>query len=241
MNYSVHCILPALYMSHKQISSTPFDQLPDTTFEKIIDYLDDADIPPFHVASKAIFLRIYEYVRHGREKSQHNSNRHLSARDTDERIARLPLIIHVDFSEHTRRVYVNLKPRFYKFLIIVGRVLSRDAKNLFKAYQRSMEYHFRLERSEQIIINTSETQRELYPKYAEVICQFEEMKAYYQRNISYRTSLFERSNFLSPKSIDFRKSEDNINELARIKGYKIIKSLISRPYGSIEKIPSQDT
>ena len=56
-------------MSHKQISSTPFDQLPDTTFEKIIDYLDDADIPPFHVASKAIFLRIYEYVRHGREKA----------------------------------------------------------------------------------------------------------------------------------------------------------------------------
>ena len=151
------------------------------------------------------------------------------------------MIVQVNFSERTRRVYANLKPRYYQLLIIVGRVLSRDAKNLFQAYQRSMEYHFRIKRSEQIIVSTSDTQRELYTKYAEKIYHFEDMRAFYQQNISYRTSLFEHSDFLSPKSIDFRKSEDNISELARIKGYKIIKSLISRPYGSIEEISLQDT
>lgn len=241
MNNLAHNILPSLYTSRKQLSSTPFDKLPDAIFEKIIDYLDDGDIPPLHVTSGAIFLRLYEYIRHGREKSHQNRDRNLPTRSPEEDTARVPLIVQVNFSERTRRVYVNLKPRYYQLLIIVGRVLSKDAKTLFQAYQRSMEYHFRLKRSEQIIVSTSETQRELYTKYDEKIYHFEDMKAFYQQNISYRTSLFERSDFLSPNSIDFRKSEDNISELARIKGYKIIKSLISRPYGSIGKIPLQDT
>ena len=69
MNNLAHNILPSLYTSHKNLSPTPFDKLPDAIFEKIIDYLDDGDIPPFHVVSRAIFLRLYEYIRHGRKRA----------------------------------------------------------------------------------------------------------------------------------------------------------------------------
>ena len=64
-------------MTSTKNSLTPFDKLPTSVFEQILNLLNDEDIAPFHLVSKYLFSRVYEYIRHGRENSRRELERRI--------------------------------------------------------------------------------------------------------------------------------------------------------------------
>ena len=211
-------------MSYTEQGTTSFDHLPTVTFEHILDNLNDQDIAAFHLVSRTIFKRVYEYIRHGRETSRKDRDRCIrfnypvnpETHSSEAKLAR---------EEYIRQFYVNLKPRFYQLIIYVGRVLPKEARILFDAYQSSMQY----------CIWRKIWEDEEDTHFEQLSFNFEELQKFYRKNYSFRM-LFDSRNSQSYYSITSRQSDIDVSGLARQRANHIRKKLTSRPYDSLPSL-----
>ena len=187
-----------------------FDKLPTSAFELVLDLLNDEDIPPFHLVSKSIFSRVYEYIRHGRENSRRERERSIIELYGDNYL-RAPISVISARHHYVRRLHVNLKPRFYRLALIVGRVLPREGVILIDAYKEVLNYS--------IWRKLFEIKDYNYIHYDEMTFDFEEIQKFYRRNISYR-ELFDRRNPPPSYKITKRKSELDLKIPTRKKAFR---------------------
>ena len=111
-------------MTCTQKSTTLFDKLPTSAFEQILALLNDEDIAPFHLASKYLFSRVYEYIRHGRENSRQERERRIKQLYGNSYMNAPRWVLDGRY-EYIRRIYMKLKPRFYRLALFVGRMTPK--------------------------------------------------------------------------------------------------------------------
>ena len=98
-------------MTCTQKSTTLFDKLPTSAFEQILALLNDEDIAPFHLVSRSIFSRVYEYIRHGRENSRIEREKCIKEL-YGKNHKKAPTSILSRRHEYIRNIHVNLNHRF---------------------------------------------------------------------------------------------------------------------------------
>ena len=106
------------FMTRNLTMAQSLDHLPTPIFEKILNYLDDEDIPALHLVSRDIYSRVYEYIRHGREWSRIEREkclRNLYSTDLNDISPETQL----HRNEYVRQMHVALKTRFYALTIVV--------------------------------------------------------------------------------------------------------------------------
>ena len=217
-------------MTSTKNSLTPFDKLPTSVFEQILNLLNDEVIAPFHLVSKYLFSRVYEYIRHGRENSR---------RERERRIKQLygnsymnaPRWVLAGRYEYIRRIYMKLKPRFYRLALFVGRITPKEGAILIDAYKDALSYSIWRTVCEDKINN--------FIYYDELNFEFEQIQSFYKHNISYRM-LFDCQNSTCLYIISKRKSETDLPISARIRGNQVIKDLSERPYLSPSSVKKDE-
>ena len=211
-------------MTRVSESITSFDDLPTVAFERILDNLNDQDIAPFHLVSKRIFQRTYEYIRHGREQSRKDREKDYRRFYPNDPPGVSPEV-HASRRDYVRYHHVNLRPRFYQLIIYVGRVLPREGEILIDAYKDVLTYSFIRKLREQ----------SPYIHFERLCFNFREVEKFYKGNVSYRM-LFDEHKSPYYYSIAFRRSNWDIPSLARKKGNRIRKELATRPYSSQQSL-----